>query len=128
MVQRMLRLPQRSRGEHSVTRRTLVPVLILLLSISSVIAVADDSKLAPELRGYNSTQPVQVIVQYSQPPTQNTGLIGSLLNVVTNLVSSLPLINGVVALVDGSTLQKLSNDSNVVYISPDRHLNSFLSN
>jgi len=111
-----------------VTRRTLGLALILLLSISSVIAVADDSKLSPELRGYTSSQPVQVIVQYSQTSTQSTGLIGSVLNLVTNVVSSLPLINSVVALVDGSTLQKLSNNSNVVYISPDRQLKSFLSN
>jgi len=109
-----------------VTRRTIGLVLIFFLLISPVIALADDSKLAPELRGYSSSTPVQVIVQYSQPP--QTSILGSLLGIVGTLLSSLPLINSVVTLVDGNGLLTLSNDSNVVYVSPDRTVKSFLSN
>ncbi|MBV9610411.1 MAG: S8 family serine peptidase, partial [Acidobacteria bacterium] len=109
-----------------MSRRTVGIILILIFLGASLPAVADDSKLSPELRGYNSSQPVQVIVQYSQSP--QTNIVGSLLGVVGTLVSSLPLINSVVALVDANGLVTLSNDSNVVYVSPDRSVKSFLSN
>src|SRR5216684_9394825 len=110
--------------------------LALLLILSATLAYADDSKISPELRNYPSTQQAQVIVQYA-PGTQVTcsgllGLIGCLVNDILKLggtiLGQLPLINGVVALLDGNGIVSLSNQSNVVYISADRPLKPTLSN
>src|SRR5260370_4020466 len=111
-------------------------LVLLLLIVALPLAHADDSKLSPELRGYKSTQKVQVIVQYA-PGTQVNcngllGLLGCLVNDVLKLGGSilgqLPLVNGVVALLDGNGILNLSNQSNVVYISTDRPLTPSLSN
>src|ERR1700719_5268274 len=110
--------------------------LLLFLIAAVTLAHADDSKLSPELRGYTSKQQVQVIVQYA-PGTQVNcsglfGLLGCLVNDVLKLggtiLGQLPLVNGVVALLDGNGIQNLSNQSNVVYISTDRTLSPSLSN
>src|SRR5580704_6204408 len=110
--------------------------LLLLLIAAVTLAHADDSKLSPELRGYNSKQQVQVIVQYA-PGTQVNcsgllGLLGCLVNDVLKLggtiLGQLPLVNGVVALLDGNGIVSLSNQSNVVYISVDRPLTPSLNN
>src|SRR5580704_12187964 len=105
-------------------------LVLFCLLVTVTFGYADHTKISPELRGYNSTQPVQVIVQYApgtQPAAQPNcgGLIGLLDCVVTdllNIVEQLPLINGVVALVDGIGIVNLSNQLNVVYISSDRPL------
>jgi len=103
---------------------------ILVLLALPLAALADDSKLSPDLRGYNSSTPVQVIVQYA-PGTQVScsgllGLVDCLVNDIESLGGSilgqLPLVNGVVALLDGNGLVQLSNQANVVYISQDRAL------
>ena len=112
----------------------LVALIVLVATVT--LAHADTSKISPELKGYNSTQKVQVIVQYA-PGTQVscTGLIpivGCLLNDIVKLggtiLSQLPLVNGVVALLDGNGILNLSNQSNVVYISTDRPLTPSLNN
>jgi serine protease AprX len=111
-------------------------LLILMLIATVTVAHANDSKLSPELRGYHSTKQVQVIVQYA-PGTQVScsgllSLVGCLVNDVLKLggtlLGQLPLINGVVALLDGNGILTLSNQSNVVYISLDRPLTPSLSN
>src|SRR5580700_7212335 len=111
-------------------------LFVLLLIVTGNLAFADNSKLSPELQGNTSTQPVQVIVQYA-PGTQVTctgllGLLDCLVNDVLKLggkiIGELPLINGIVAQLDGNGIQSLSNHSNVVYISSDRPLQSSLSN
>src|SRR5580698_6938594 len=98
-------------------------LLLLMLIVAVPLAHAGNPKLSPELQGYTSTQPVQVIVQYA-PGTQLTcngllGLVDCLVNDVVNLggkiLGQLPLINGVVALLDGNGITSLSNQSNVVY-------------
>jgi serine protease AprX len=110
--------------------------LVLLLVVTATLAYADNSKLSPELRNYKSTQQVQVIVQYAPGTQLNcTGLLGlvdCLLNDVVKLggtvLGQLPLVNGLVAQLDGSGIQSLSNQSNVVYISLDWPLSPTLSN
>src|SRR5271165_5964708 len=111
-------------------------LLVILLIATSTLAYAGNPKVSPELQGYNGTQQVQVIVQYA-PGTQVNcsgllGLVDCLVNDVVNLggkiLGDLPLINGVVALLDGNSIQSLSNQSNVVYISLDRPLTPSLSN
>ena len=42
---------------------------VLFCLLVTVFGYADDSKISPELQGYNSSTPVQVIVQYA-PGTQ----------------------------------------------------------
>ncbi|MGC1961517.1 MAG: S8 family serine peptidase, partial [Candidatus Sulfotelmatobacter sp.] len=109
---------------------------LLLIVVTGTLAYADNSKLSPELQGNTSTEPVQVIVQYA-PGTQVNcsgllGLLDCLVNDVLKLggkiIGQLPLINGIVAQLDGNGIQSLSNHSNVVYISSDRPLQSSLSN
>lgn len=104
--------------------------MIFTLWASASIAVADDSKISPDLRGYNSTTQVPVIVQYAPGTNFNcSGLLGLLgcvvgdvLRLGGDLLGTLPLVNGLVAALDGNAIQSLSNQSNVVYISRDRSL------
>ena len=110
--------------------------LLVLLMATATVAHANDAKISPELRGYRSTKQVQVIVQYA-PGTQVNcssllGLVSCLVNDVVKLggtiLGQLPLVNGVVALLDGNGILNLSNQPNVVYISADRLLTPSLSN
>ncbi|HEY6348694.1 MAG TPA: S8 family serine peptidase [Candidatus Angelobacter sp.] len=110
-------------------------VLAVLLALP-VCLVADNSKISPDLQGYSSTAQVQVIVQYV-PGTQIWcgGILGLLdcavndvLNLGGTLVSQLPLVNGLVALVDSNGIVTLSNRSEVAYISKDRTVTPFLNN
>ena len=105
--------------------------VLFCLLVTVTFGYADDSKISPELRGYTSSTPVQVIVQYApgtQPgaQTQNCGgllgFLGCVVQDLLNIVEQLPLVNGIVALVDGTGIVNLSNQSNVVYISSDRPL------
>ena len=111
-------------------------LLLLVLIVSVTIAHADTSKISPELRNLPSTQKVQVVVQYA-PGTQLNcsgllSLVGCVLNTILKLggtiLGQLPLVNGVVAILDGNGIVSLSNQSNVVYISADRPLAPTLSN
>ena len=110
-------------------------VLLLLLGTVSM-AHASNPKISPELQAYKPGQQVQVIVQYA-PGTQVScsgllGLVDCLLNDVTKLggtiLGQLPLVNGVVALLDINGINSLSKQSNVVYISSDRPLTPTLNN
>ncbi len=110
-------------------KKSFVLALVLLFALP-LSSWADNSKISPDLQGYQSNQQVQVIVQYA-PGTQIScsgllGLVDCLLNDIEKLGGSvlgeLPLINGVVAVLDGPGIVSLSNQSNVVYISPDRSL------
>src|SRR6266853_2171126 len=105
-------------------------LLVLLLLAAVTVARADDSKISPELRNLPSNQQAQVIVQYA-PGTQVScsgllGLVDCLVDDIVKLggtiLGQLPLVNGVVALLDGNGIVSLSNHSNVVYISQDRPL------
>lgn len=113
-----------------VGTKTLATILMFAFLASATIAVANDSKISPDLRNYNGSTPVRVIVQYAPGTNFNcSGLLGLLgcvvgdvLNLGGALLSIVPLVNGLVAALDGNAIQKLSNQSNVVYISPDRSL------
>ncbi len=99
--------------------------LLLILALST-LALADDSKLAPELIGISPTATVNVIVQYNQAPT--TSLLQGILDLGGQLLEALPIVNGLVASLTGSQILNLSNQSNVVYISSDRQVLNLLSN
>jgi serine protease AprX len=109
-------------------KKTISALLIGAVMTSATIALADDSKIAPELRNLKAGTKVPVIVQYTSNPQANcSGLLGLLgctlgdvLKLVGGVLSLLPLVNGIVASLDGNGIQSLSNQSNVLYISPDR--------
>src|SRR6202051_3189155 len=110
--------------------------LLLLMIFTVSLAHADISKISPDLQNLPANQQAQVIVQYV-PGTQVNcsgllGLLGCLVNDILKLggtiLSDLPLVNGLVAVLDGNGIQNLSNQSNVVYISLDRPLTPTLSN
>src|SRR6266581_1163050 len=110
-------------------------LVMLLVAVTATAVHADNSKISPDLRGLPSNQKVQVIVQYA-PGTQVScsGLLSLVNCLVTDIVKlggtilgQLPLINGVVAQVDGNGIVSLSNESTVVYISQDRPLAPSLS-
>jgi len=111
-------------------------LLLFLIATVSVALGQNNSKIAPELQCYTGTQQIHVVVQYV-PGTQVNcssllGLVDCLVNDIVSLggqlLAPLPLINGVLASLDGSGISTLSNNANVVYISSDRPLAPTLSN
>jgi serine protease AprX len=105
-------------------------IILALLFTAAPALRADNTKISPDLQGLSSSSQVQVIVQYA-PGTQVScagllGLVDCLLNDVTQLggtvLGQLPLVNGLVAVLDGNGIIALSNQANVVYISKDRPL------
>src|SRR5207248_8155539 len=112
-------------------------VLIFVLVFATGPLLADTSKISPDLLPYlNTSTKVQVIVQYT-PGTQVTcngllGLVSCLVNDIAKLggsiLSQIPIVNGIVALLDGTGILNLSNDPSVTYISKDRKLSPTLSN
>src|SRR5438270_3177093 len=111
-------------------------ILLLLVLMAPLAMFADNSKISPDLQNSTSTDKVQVVVQYA-PGTQVScsgifGLVDCLVNDVVKLggiiLQQLPLVNGVVALLDHNGIVSLSNQSNVVYISRDRPLTPFFDN
>ena len=114
-------------------KRVLIAIAFFL---TPAALLANNSKLSPELQNIGSSEKVQVIVQYA-PGTQVNcggllGLVDCLLNDILALggaiLSDIPIVNGVVAVLDGNGLVSLSNKSNVVYISSDRPLSPTLNN
>jgi serine protease AprX len=111
-------------------------VLITLLLVVPVASFADSAKISPDLQADTSTAKTQVVIQYVPGTQVNcSGLFGLLdclvndiLRVGGTLLGQLPLVNGVVALVDHNGIVTLSNQSNVAYISKDRTLTPVLNN
>ena len=89
-------------------------------------ALADNSKISPDLQTLLEQQPsanVNVIVQYNTASSGAGGLLGGVVNLlegVVNLVFS--LIPAVAATLHPAGVVALSNQSNVAYISLDRSL------
>src|SRR6266571_350037 len=111
-------------------------ILLLLVLAAPLSLLADNSKVSPDLQSSTYTGQTQVVIQYA-PGTQVTcsgifGLVDCLVNDVVRLggtiLGQLPLVNGVVALLDHNGIVSLSNQSNVVYISKDRPLAPFFDN
>src|ERR1700730_18880858 len=109
--------------------------LLLVLIATVTLAHADNSKISPDLQNTPPTQKAQVIVQYAPGTQVNCSgllglvfcLVGDVLKLGGTILGNLPLINGLVAALDGNGIQRLSNRSNVVYISADRPLSPSLS-
>jgi serine protease AprX len=102
-------------------------LLVALLSVGS--ALADTSKISPDLIPYLATPTanVNVIVQYNSAVTCSGGILGNLLCPGVNLLGGVlhtvfSLINAVTATVHAGDLLSISDQSNVSYISLDRSL------
>jgi len=116
-------------------RKFKVGAAIGLLLLSTVSALADNSKISPDLLSVITANPsasVNVIVQYNtQPQSSSGGLLGGLLGGVLNLLGGLlkgvfSLIWAVSATLTGNQVTAVSNQSNVTYVSLDRPLAAML--
>src|SRR6202451_2537107 len=111
-------------------RTALFAFVLLLVSR----AFADNSKISPDLQPLlaNSSNNINVIVQYNTPPQQSSGgVLGGLLGGVVNLLGGVlntvfSLIPAVSATMQPADILAVSNQSNVAYISLDRQLGSSL--
>src|SRR3984885_3434325 len=116
------------------SRRTARTALFAILLLISGQAFADNSKISPDLQPLlaNSSNNINVIVQYNTPPQQPSGgLLGGLLGGVVNLLGGVlnavfSLIPAVSATLHPADILAVSNQSNVSYISLDRPLGASL--
>lgn len=115
-------------------KRALIVLVVLLAA--PVALVADNSKISPDLINLPPGVQVQVIVQYTPGTQLNcSGILGFLVCAVDDIlqlggaiVNEIPIVNGLVAVLDLNGILQLSNQSNVVYISKDRMVTPFLNN
>ena len=101
-------------------------VLLVVLMAVATAAYADKNKVSKDLQNATSTKAVNVIVQYSLLPgvaeTLHAKGHGGIVK------SVLPLVNGLKLSLPANQALALSNDPNVVYVSPDRPLLGALNN
>ena len=89
-------------------------------------AWASDHKLAPELKGRQSTSSVDVIVQYKITPAQkHQNRISAHGGVVKQHFKS---VKGLLVRLPASHVAELSNDPDILYISPDRPITRQMNN
>ena len=94
--------------------------------LTSATVLANDAKLAPELKQSANDQMVSVIVQYKTVPSN---VSKDRIRMSGGAVSrDLALVRSVTATVPLSKLRQLSDDDAVAYISPDRAVRSHLNN
>src|SRR5271166_1249398 len=104
-------------------RRWLILAFVVLIP---AMVMANDAKLAPELKQTAGNQTVSVIVQHKTVPgTVNKGAI---LMMGGTVGRDLTLIKGVTAQMPASSVAALSEDDSVAYISPDRPMHSHMNN
>ena len=109
-------------------QKVIAVVMLCVIVASASLALADDSKISPDLRRDASNSQVQVIVQYAPGAQLSCGgllgllgcVIGDVLKLGGTVLNALPLVNGLVASLDHNGILALSNRSDVVYISRDR--------
>ncbi len=104
-----------------------------LFSLTLGIALADNSKMSPDLQTLltDPSNTVNVLIQYSSPPPCNGGLLGNVLCPALNLFGGVvnrafTLIDAVAATISISDAIAISNQANVTYISLDRAVNASL--
>src|SRR6202011_1439214 len=107
---------------HTRVMRSLI-ISVLCASVPT-LAGSETHKHSPELEGPNPQLAVDVIVQFRQTPgplhhqkVRNHG--GS-------LRSELHLVRGAAYTIPASSIEALSNDPDVVYVSPDRKVKGTL--
>ncbi len=103
--------------------------VVCLVLVTGPAAFANDSKISPDLQPLlqNSSNNINVIVQYKSPPSGGGGLLGGVVNLLTGVVNFVfSLIPALSATLHPADIVALSNQSNVSYISLDRPLNATL--
>src|SRR5271165_3455965 len=104
-------------------RRWLVLGFAVLISAS---LMANDAKLAPELKQAAGNQNVSVIVQYKTVPGDaHRARIRAVNGTVGRTLSA---VRAITAQVPASAVTALSEDASVAYISPDRPIRSHMNN
>ena len=102
-------------------RRWLILAVAVLIP---AMVMANDAKLAPELKQTASDRTVSVIVQYKTVPGNvHKGRIRMLSGTVGR---DLTLVKSVTARMPASALAALSEDDTVAYISPDRPMRAHM--
>jgi serine protease AprX len=109
-------------GYASVSRWASLSILMLTMMVAPKHAQGQSSKLAPELTNIPAGQKVNVIVQYNSRPS--VGLLTAVLNLGGTLLQDLSLLNESAFQVPGSALNAIVSNSNVVYVSLDRPVQS----
>ena len=109
----------RSNQSHCVAwGRTSLTVCAVILTAS--LASAGVPKMAKDLEGKKGSEPVDVIVQFTQAPTARHHQ--KVLSKGGTLKNTLGLVNGASYTVPASALAALAADSDVAFIAPDRPL------
>lgn len=109
------------------------PAILCLALLVARLAIADMSKISPDLQPLlaNPSQQVNLIVQYSSSSSSSGGLLGGLLGGILKIVGG--LVNAVFSLIPAEqatmpagNILALSDQSNVAYISLDRPVQAML--
>lgn len=106
-------------------KKTLRVVLIALACILlGVPAFANHPKIAPDLEGVDPSATVDVIIQFAHLPTARHHAM--VMRRGGSLKVRLDLVKGAAYTIQRRQLEPLANDSEVVYISPDRKVKGML--
>ena len=108
----------RSNQSHRVAWVRTLTMCVVILTAS--LASAGSLKMAKDLEGKKGSEPVDVIVQFTQPPTARHHQ--KVLSKGGTLKNSLGLVSGGSYSVPATALATLAADPEVAYITPDRPL------
>src|SRR5216684_3778586 len=129
-----IRLPLDNAMQSKYTRKLARFAFLWLVLLTACLAVADNSKISPDLLPLlsNPSNTVNVIVQYNTAPqTCIVGLLGGIVCTTVSIVGGVVntvfgLINAVAGSMLAGDVITLSNQSNVNYISLDRQVGATL--
>ena len=99
--------------------------VVLVASLGAASFCFGHSKISPDLEGQDPEAPVQVIIQYQQPPQSRQ--IDAVVRKGGRHRGMLNVVNGAVYSVKAKALADLANDPEVKYISVDRALKAGVS-
>ena len=116
-------------GWKSVRTPSIRSIRRVLLTLGLLVFVAAfgfsaSSKIAPDLEGADSNSTVDVIVQFSDVPTETDHQ--RIREHGAELKKELPVVKGALYSVPARKLEGLSENPRVVYISPDRQVGASL--
>ncbi len=111
-----------NRDQHRIANWKKTTMLLCTVILSASLAFARSPKLAGDLEGMTTADRVDVIVQFTQAPTERHHQ--KILDLGGTVRGELPLIKGGAYTLPASALEDLANDDEVAYISPDRRLYS----
>lgn len=102
--------------------------LVLALALITTSALAEQHpKLAPELKGRHNQSTVDVIVQFHKQ-AQSSAMTAKIVGKGGKVQHDLSYIHALHTFLPASRIAELEKDGDVEYISPNRHLETLLSN